>query len=644
MTTFYYLLDPILHLTFLIDALFGVLAIMLVRNIFAKTNAKLMAPFLISAFAVGVLLFFYLTDAVSIANVWLNSHQSTPLLYKIAGIWGNHEGSMLLFFTFLTAWAMRLRHSECIRLASFVLLALGGYLYFAANPFMVLTVKMIAGQDLNPALQNPYLAIHPPILYAGQTLCFLLWIKACLTPDDPKIPFYTRLCFGLITLGLALGARWAYGELGWGGFWFWDPVETVSLFPWLAIAAAVHVCRNDVRRQRLCLLITFPIVMLGLTLVRSGVLVSVHSFGFDAFNGIWLGVCTLMVGVISIASLRASVRGVAIQSVLSKLCTGSSRELALSQDDEKSASATRSLRSPQGCGNPSFSVILSEDFASRENPGFSTRLPVAKRGPVPTFRTAIPIGFLCILVVFCALTLVPVLAKICLNANISIDESFFHQYINPCLLGLLLFAGLAPHMKAHWWSFASAGLCTGLWCLLVQPHFHLLAICAALVGFWLMLSSLNHIKSVFTKGFVAAHLGVGLCILGASHAEIFTTKQEFNLNQLSSTFAAQPLHYMSQTSVESPSITKEIFTISIAEKLLQPEIQHFHISRVTKHQTAITRVELDDVHATVFKEEDRIKIELTHKPLINIFWLGILIVLIGIGVSARCGIFNGVYK
>ncbi|MBP9828948.1 MAG: cytochrome c biogenesis protein CcsA [Proteobacteria bacterium] len=560
-------------LAYFVDALFGVLAIILIRNIFAKQNFKLIAPFCISAFAVSALLFFYLTSAITIANVWLNSHQSTPIFYKISGVWGNHEGSMLLFFTFLSAWATRLRHTESIRLASFILLVLGSYLYFAANPFAVLAIKMTAGQDLNPALQNPYLAIHPPILYAGQTLCFLLWAKACITPDDPEIPFYTRVCFCLITLGLALGARWAYTELGWGGFWFWDPVETVSLFPWLAIAAAVHVYKNNSYLQRLCLLIAFPMVMLGLTFVRSGVLVSVHSFGFDAFNGIWLGVSALVVGVISVAFVIASP------------CNG-------------------------------------------------------RGNPVNSFHALISLGFLSTLAILCALILIPVFFKICLGKNISINEAFFHQYINPFLLAGLLFAGFAPYMKIHFWSFANASFCTILWYFLVQPHFHLLAICAALVGFWLILSTLNHSKYIFTKGFVAAHLGVGLCILGASHAEIFTTKQEININALPLTFAAYPVRYVSHHVVETPQVTKEIFTFSINAKLLQPEIQHFHISQATKHQTAVNRINFDDFHATVFANNNQWKIELMHKPLINVFWLGILMVLLGISVSMRRFLFN----
>ena len=565
------------------------LAIILVRNIFAKTNTKLIAPFYICAFSIGVLLFFYLTSATTIANVWLNSNVHTPLLYKIAGVWGNHEGSMLLFFTFLAAWATLLRTNETIRLAAFVLLAVGGYVYLCANPFAILAIKVAAGQDLNPALQNPYLAIHPPILYAGQTLCFMLWIWACITPDHLRVQFYTRVCFGLITLGLILGARWAYGELGWGGFWFWDSVETVSLFPWLAIAAAVHA-----NKPRTCLLIAFPMVILGLTLVRSGVLVSVHSFGFDPYNGIWLGLCTLAVSGISV-----------LMSF-----TGSNAE----------------LRHPEPARQASGSRVMKSTF-----PSFPRLGPWVHSCK---FRSFIPIGFLCTLVTLCALILVPVMAKICLSQDIAIDESFFHHYINPCLLGLLLFAGFAPYMKAHWWSLLCASLCTVLWCLLVQPYFHVFAACAALVGFWVGLSTLNHIKQIFSKGFVAAHLGIGLCILGASHAEIFTEKQEFNITDLPPKFASHAIKYISHISVETPQVTKEILTFSVVGKQFTPERQHFHISRVTKHQPAWVQANLDHVHATVFMDGSTWKVELMAKPFISIFWLGLLFVLMGILVSA----------
>ena len=564
--------NPIILLTYFIDALFGVLAIVLIKKIFAKQNTHLRAPFYICVFAIGLLLFFYLTSTTTIANVWLNSNVHTPLLYKIAGVWGNHEGSMLLFFTFLTAWATLLRNNEAIRLAAFVLLAVGGYVYLCANPFAILAIKAAAGQDLNPALQNPYLAIHPPILYAGQTLCFVLWAWACVAPNHPSIPFYTRVCFGFITLGLILGARWAYGELGWGGFWFWDPVETVSLFPWLAIAAAVHA-----NKPRTCLLIAFPMVMLGLTLVRSGVLVSVHSFGFDPYNGIWLGACTLAVSGVSVMMSFTRSRA--------ELCH------------------------PEPCKGVGIQSY--------------------------NFRSFLPIVFLCALATLCALILVPVMAKIFLAQSIAIDETFFHHYINPCLLGLLVFASFAPYMKAHWWSLLCAVLCTILWCLTLQSHFNMLATFAALVGFWVGLSTLNHAKHIFTKGFVAAHLGVGLCILGASHAEIFTIKQEYSIADLPPKFVSHSLKYITKTVVETPQVTKEALTFLVDGKPLNPQRQHFHISRVTKHQPAWVRVNLNHIHATVFMDGTTWKVELMHKPLISIFWIGLLFLLMGILVSLR---------
>lgn len=552
--------------TLLIDGLFAILALVLIKQVFTKQSSRLIIPFFISTFSIAVLLIFYLSNTLTITNVWLNSHESTPLLYKIAGIWGNHEGSMLLFYTFMTAWtALLLRYTEAVRLSSFILLAIGGYIYFQANPFEILAIKTIAGQDLNPALQNPYLAIHPPILYAGQTLCFVLWVWSCTTTTEHlRVHFYTRVCFGLITLGLVLGARWAYGELGWGGFWFWDPVETVSLFPWLAIAAAVHTNKNNPSIHRTCLLISFPMVMLGLTLVRSGVLVSVHSFGFDIYNGIWLGFCTLVVCAIS-----------AIVFYKQKLS--------------------------------SFSLL--------------------------TFQKIIPVGFLSILGILCALILVPVILKTCLTIDLAIDENFFHLYINPCLLILLVFTSFAPLMKIHWWSFLCAILCTVSWCLVIQPHFHLLASCAAFVGFWLIFSTINSIKCVFTKGFVAAHLGVGLCILGASHGETFTIQQEFIVSSLPKKFASYPIHYQSQKLLETLQVSKEILIFNIDNQLLAPQRQHFHISHTIKHQPSWTRINLNHIHATIFSENNTWKVELMLKPYISLFWLGIFFILTGIAIS-----------
>lgn len=578
--------------TFLIDAFFGVLAISLIKKIIAKKHSTSLAiPFFVSVFSIATLLFFYLNDTIAIANVWLNSHQSTPLLYKITGVWGNHEGSMLLFYTLMTAWSfLHLRQTEAIRLSAFILLAIGGYVYLQANPFEVLAVKAAAGQDLNPALQNLYLAIHPPILYAGQTLCFVLWIWACVTPDHQKIHFYTRVCFGLITLGLVLGACWAYGELGWGGFWFWDPVETISLFPWLAIAAAVHTSNGTHSIHRICLLISFPMVMLGMTLVRSGVLVSVHSFGFDLHNGIWLGTCTFVVCAIS---------GVALYRY-------------------------RPVCHPRKNGGPVTPIRIGTSFYRNNK--------IDKHNNA-TFQKFIPIGFLGVLAFLCVLILGPVLLKTCFAKDFSIDENFFHQYINPCLLILLGFAGFVSLMKGYGWHFLCSALCTVCWCLSVQPYFHFFAICAAFVGFWLVLSTIPSIKYIFMRGFIAAHLGVGLCILGASHAEIFTIKQEITIAQLPQVFTSYTVSYLSKNVIETPQVTKEIIALLVGGRVLKPERQHFHISKITKHQPAWVNINLDHIHAIAFTDGDLWKVDLMIKPFISFFWGGIVLVILGIVVS-----------
>ncbi len=548
-----------LNLALLVDLLFAILAVSLLRNIFFAT-IPLIIPFAICATAVSILLLFYITNTTEIANVWLNSHSNTPLIYKIAGLWGNHEGSMLLFFTCLTAWgALLLRETDAIRLASLVLLALGLYLYFQANPFTILSIKATAGQDLNPALQNPYLTIHPPILYLGQSLCLVLWAWACVAPDHSQLSSYTRLCFGLITLGLILGARWAYGELGWGGFWFWDPVETVSLFPWLAIIAAVHAGPAN----RTCLILSFPMVMLGLALVRSGVLVSVHSFGFDLHSGVWLGLCTTLVWIISAAVL----------------CKG---------------------KTPRVC--------------------------------------AISFGFLAFLGLLVTLILLPIIANYCFGVNATLDEGFFHRFINPLALVLFIFAGFAPYLKIknHGWSLICASLATTLWCWLMQPDLQWLAIFTAMVAFWLIFSTTVFLKDFFSRGFVAAHLGVALCILGASHAEIFTLQTEINLANLPVKFGKYTVNYQAQAIVETPQFSREILFCKVNGLELTPERQHFHTSKTIKHQPAWLRVNLDHIHATAFASSPHEwKVELMLKPLISLFWFGLLLVLFGIFVSTK---------
>lgn len=262
------------------------------------------------AFAMLVLVFA--RSDMSVALVFENSHSAKPFIYKIAGTWGNHEGSMLLWVTILAvagaAMALlgrRLGERTLIAgLGSQAILALGFYafLLIASNPFARLFPAPPDGQGLNPLLQDPGLAFHPPTLYVGYvglSVAFSLAVGALLTGEvDSRLARAMRPwvlgAWILLTLGITAGSYWAYYELGWGGYWFWDPVENASLMPWLAATALLHsinvlAARGALKAWTMMLaVIAFSMSMVGTFLVRSGILTSVHAFAIDPERGTFL--------------------------------------------------------------------------------------------------------------------------------------------------------------------------------------------------------------------------------------------------------------------------------------------------------------------------------------------------------------------
>ncbi|MGE3770318.1 MAG: heme lyase CcmF/NrfE family subunit [Bdellovibrionales bacterium] len=243
----------------------------------------------------------FICDDFSVSLVYQNSHTLQPLLYKVAGTWGNHEGSLLLWLLVLSicAAANRMPRAAVILSAlAFVFLLLS---VFTSNPFERLSPAPLDGQDLNPLLQDPGLAFHPPLLYIGYvgyalvfaTAVAALW-EGSLAPYLKTLRFWALLAWSFLTVGLALGSWWAYYELGWGGWWFWDPVENAALIPWLVGAALLHSVRvaeakGALQRWTILLaIITFSLSLLGTFLVRSGVLTSVHAFASDPLRGLAL--------------------------------------------------------------------------------------------------------------------------------------------------------------------------------------------------------------------------------------------------------------------------------------------------------------------------------------------------------------------
>ena len=282
--------------------------------------------------AFGVLIWLFCVTDLSVLLVAKNSHSAKPLLYKFAGAWGNHEGSMLLWATvmglsggFLALIEKRLPDRTMLAtLAAQAFVSLGFYafLLFASNPFTRISPVPAEGMGLNPLLQDPGLAFHPPTLYLGYvglSVAFSFAVGALLTREVG--PAFARAmrpwvlgAWIFLTIGITAGSYWAYYELGWGGWWFWDPVENASLMPWLAATALLHsvsvlAARNALRTWTIMLgVVAFSMSMLGTFLVRSGILTSVHAFAVDPTRGAFILVLLAIYigGALTLFALRAA--------------------------------------------------------------------------------------------------------------------------------------------------------------------------------------------------------------------------------------------------------------------------------------------------------------------------------------------------
>ena len=271
-----------------------------------------LAAFLAVAVAFAALMHAFVVSDFSVANVAANSHSEKPLLYRVAGTWGSHEGSMLLWCLALTGFGAAAaglgrslpRGLRALTVATQGLLAVVflAYTVFASNPLVRLASPPVEGRSLNPLLQDPALAVHPPFLYAGyvgMSVVFSLAVAALIEGRiDAAWSRWVRpwalAAWSLLTVGITLGAFWAYYELGWGGWWFWDPVENASFMPWLIATALLHSAVVTEKRGALAgwtvflALAAFTFSMLGAFLVRSGVLTSVHAFAVDPTRGVLL--------------------------------------------------------------------------------------------------------------------------------------------------------------------------------------------------------------------------------------------------------------------------------------------------------------------------------------------------------------------
>ena len=277
-------------------------------NIFVSTSLQ----FLLISICFLALLFAFVYSDFSNLAVYYNSHTTKPLFYKISGTWGNHEGSLLLWLLVLSLFNLIFFLNSKKMLNSFrnlaiffqqiIILGFLLFIIFTSNPFQLIIPTPIEGLGLNPILQDPALAIHPPILYlgyVGSSIIFSSSLAALICGYVNKewakdLKKWTLISWVFLTLGIMLGSVWAYYELGWGGFWFWDPVENVSLMPWFCLTALLHCTsvlekRTNLQSWTIILaLCTFTLSMSGTFLVRSGILNSIHTFANDPARGVFI--------------------------------------------------------------------------------------------------------------------------------------------------------------------------------------------------------------------------------------------------------------------------------------------------------------------------------------------------------------------
>ncbi|MEG3154856.1 heme lyase CcmF/NrfE family subunit [Sphingomonas sp. RB1R13] len=585
----------------------------------ARAIATAQGALTLVAFA-ALLGVFARTD-LSVALVAQNSHSAKPMMYKIAGAWGNHEGSMLLWVTVLglagAALALLERRLDAAMtvatLAAQAALALGffAFLLLASNPFARLNPAAVEGQGLNPLLQDPGLAFHPPTLYLGYvglSVAFSLAVAALLTRQvGPLLARAMRPwvlgAWIFLTLGITAGSYWAYYELGWGGWWFWDPVENASLMPWLAATALLHslnvlAARGGLRAWTMMLaVVAFSMSMLGTFLVRSGVLTSVHAFAVDPTRGAFI----LMLLVLYI--------GAALALFAARI--GTVRE-----------GARFGLWSREGglvANNLLLSVILGIVFVG---------------------------------------TLYPLLAEAMTGEKLSVGPPYFNATAGPLALGLVALLLFAPLLR---WRHdvrpklsrivpgALAAL-SALALTLLAPSMTLLPRIALALAGGLAIASLLPLARrkpwrtpLATWGMAIAHFGVAVSLAGMAIDSSFTI-EKLAATAEGDTLAVGPwsVTFASLDPIAGPNWTALQARLDASRGdtrlILTPQARTFSDPPTQTNETAIATLWDGQLYTVLGNQNDdgRWQLRLWWKPFVTLIWLGGALIALG-GLLALLG-------
>jgi cytochrome c-type biogenesis protein CcmF len=584
--------------------------------------------FVFVAAAFGFLTHAMIVNDFSVAYVANHSNSQLPLIYRISAVWGAHEGSLLLWALILAVWTIAvcgLSRNLPANLSAKVVGVLGlvsiGFLLFTlatSNPFDRLIPAAIEGRDLNPLLQDPALAIHPPMLYTGYVgfaVAFAFAVAAMLEGRlDSAWARWTRpwtiTAWMFLTVGIALGSWWAYYELGWGGWWFWDPVENASFMPWLVGTALMHSLAVTEKRglfkswTLLLAISAFSLSLLGTFLVRSGVLVSVHAFATDP------------------------TRGVFILMLLAFFIGGSLLLYA--------------WRAPSLAQSGGFHPLSRESFLLANN-----MLLVAS-------ATLILIG-----------TLYPLFLDALGLGKISVGPPYFDTAFLIPGLPLVLLMGLGMHAawkRAAWsqlqrklrWS-AIGALVLGLVIpLFVYGRAGLLLVLGIAAGVWVIAASLIEpgrwlIRRKTLRGFPRsmmgmsiAHFGVGVFVLGVAVVSAFSIEQDIAMGAGDThEIAGYTFELRGTRNVEGPNYTAVEGEVVVTRdgavvEILTPQKRVYRVQQNPMTEAAIHARLSRDLFVAMGDPlgNDRWSIRMQYKPLIRLIWLGCLIMSIGGIVAA----------
>ena len=560
------------------------------------------------------LIFAYVSSDFSNFNVFQNSHSEKPLIYKITGAWGNHEGSILLWICMISIYGFLYSILSksindfkiiVLKIQSTLFLIFALFVIFTSNPFLVNSVLVEEGLGLNPILQDPALAVHPPMLYLGYvgfSLVFSLAIASLLSSNlNQDWIIETRkwsiVSWGFLTAGIALGSYWAYYELGWGGWWFWDPVENISLMPWITGLALVHSLLMIKGEQVIAkwivflAILCFSLSILGTFLVRSGILTSVHSFTTDASRGLFI----LLIFFITtgFGFIVFIIKSPSKKNDLHLLLINKTSAIIINNILMMIAVLTILL----GTIYPIIIEVLTNTRISVGGPYFnSTVLPILLPG-------------------FLLMSIAPVLSW---QTN---KIKKFKIYVI-CFLILSLIIFLQSYFtKFNSWGFI--GLFLGAWIIVAS-------IISIVIKYKFSLS-VQYIKSI--NSFIA-HIGVGVMIIGITFSSVFQKEYNYNIAIGEEVIIDnEVLKFENIKIVEKKNYQslKAKFSIKQKNKIIsyiEPAKNYYPVSKMITTEAGIYHDWFKDVYITLGNQNNNTWfIRIYINPLVSFIWVGVFIMI-----------------